>query len=414
MQAGAETGGGTAPHNAVAGAGGSRGDTCQRSSVWELEGSSADVAQQQWSPPGASLRGAQLKEWLRGILPAPAVPAHVAVLERMPRTASGKPDRLALPPPPLGQLAANGMGEHDGAVGRSPPGSRLLHVIAHVMGRAVAAERALAPGVDFFHSGGTSVSAAQVAFELGIPLALVYQHPTPQALQVALLCLRKEGKQEEVEGEEEERWHQEPLPFWGADNSSKQHHLCHSQICRAGNGGSGIVGDSNRDGDRGRDGDIGANRDTDGDGDRDNGNRDRGRDGDGDWGAEGAGMISGSSRRRSRSSAPRAQPMARQSRIREELAWPEAEPTSVAEGPEVAEVAEVPRKCGQAEGGGHSAGKAATVQRDGDKHMSIKRLLPSLPPKELEPGTGTGPGPGPEPELERSKWGGDGASKRAR
>ena len=111
-------------------------------------------------------------------LPAVALPAAIAVLDRLPRNPSGKIDRRRLP-------------DVDVAVGDAPPRTGLeqeIHdVFAEVLGVAAVDVHA-----DFFALGGTSLAAVAAASRLSTALtvpvtaAQVFEQPTVTRLAAAL------------------------------------------------------------------------------------------------------------------------------------------------------------------------------------------------------------------------------------
>jgi amino acid adenylation domain-containing protein len=101
-------------------------------------------------PEGGEVDAAELRAWLRARLPAHLVPEALVVLDALPLTPSGKPDRAALPAP--------GGGGGDGYVApRTPEEEALARIWADVLG----VERV---GVrdDFFELGGQSILATRL------------------------------------------------------------------------------------------------------------------------------------------------------------------------------------------------------------------------------------------------------------
>ncbi|AZK92478.1 MULTISPECIES: non-ribosomal peptide synthetase [Streptomyces] len=98
---------------------------------------------------GAGLSVAELRRFAAEQLPDYMIPAHLAVLDRLPLTPSGKPDRAALPAP-----------EFTGPAHRAPrtEAERILtEVFADVLGTET-----LGIDDDFFTSGGDSIRSIQV------------------------------------------------------------------------------------------------------------------------------------------------------------------------------------------------------------------------------------------------------------
>ncbi|MFB7677064.1 amino acid adenylation domain-containing protein [Kitasatospora purpeofusca] len=121
---------------------------------------------------------ADVHEFLGRSLPAYMVPASVTVLDALPLTVNGKVDRAALPAP--GRSAPTRAGRHVEA--RSPEEELFAAVWTEVLG---------VPGIgvhdDFFHLGGDSIRAVQLAGALHdrgwqVSLRDVFNAPTVAAL----------------------------------------------------------------------------------------------------------------------------------------------------------------------------------------------------------------------------------------
>jgi acyl carrier protein len=129
--------------------------------------------------PLPPLDDATLRAWLRERLPEASVPAHVRLLEELPRTPSGKPDRVALaaqdPLPGSPQVASEGP--------RSEVERRLAEIVAEILTR----DRV---GIhdSFFDLGGHSLLAtrvmARIRQELSVelPLPTLFENPTVAGL----------------------------------------------------------------------------------------------------------------------------------------------------------------------------------------------------------------------------------------
>ncbi|MFE9469597.1 amino acid adenylation domain-containing protein [Streptomyces griseofuscus] len=120
-------------------------------------------------PPSA----AEIRDHLRTRLPAAMVPSAVEVVDRLPRTGSGKIDRAALAEPPAHRAPAEG----------SPLERTVTGVWRQILGTdAVAAHD------DVFDLGAHSLQAIQAANRLGVELgrevrvAWLFQHPTAAGL----------------------------------------------------------------------------------------------------------------------------------------------------------------------------------------------------------------------------------------
>ncbi|GDY58194.1 hypothetical protein SVIO_088170 [Streptomyces violaceusniger] len=118
--------------------------------------------------------GAELREFLAGVVPEHMVPSAVVVLEQLPLTANGKLDRKALPAP-----------DYTPAPGRAPatPAEEALcGLFAQVLGLPDVPADA-----DFFALGGDSIMSIQLvgrARRAGLVFTPreVFQHKTPAAL----------------------------------------------------------------------------------------------------------------------------------------------------------------------------------------------------------------------------------------
>jgi amino acid adenylation domain-containing protein len=120
---------------------------------------------------------AALAAFLRERLPEPMVPTTWGLLSRLPLTRHGKVDRKALPAP------RRGVGSPQSAPPRTPAEKVLAGIWADLLGRGqVGADD------DFFASGGHSLLALQAvsrirdAFGVEIPVAALFETPTPAGL----------------------------------------------------------------------------------------------------------------------------------------------------------------------------------------------------------------------------------------
>ena len=130
------------------------------------------------------------RDLVRARLPAHMVPSQFVVLSSVPRTDSGKIDHRSLPPP-----SAPEQGEAASCEPATPTERRVAALVATVVRR---------PHVglfdDFFHIGGHSLTAAQLAARIRIELKVpafgirdVFLHPTVAALAARANSLIAEG-----------------------------------------------------------------------------------------------------------------------------------------------------------------------------------------------------------------------------
>ncbi|WP_437759618.1 non-ribosomal peptide synthase/polyketide synthase [Sorangium sp. So ce1389] len=148
------------------------------------------------SPGGAPRAGdaaaplvAELRALLAARLPDPMVPSTFVVLDALPRTASGKIDRRALPEPPgaSADLAADA-----GALAQAAPAEALL---AGIFAQVLAAPQ-VGLRDDFFERGGHSLRAMQLvarvreAFGVELPLRALFEAPTVAGLAARIAALR--------------------------------------------------------------------------------------------------------------------------------------------------------------------------------------------------------------------------------
>ena len=123
---------------------------------------------------GASLDSATLRQQLARRLPIYMLPAHVAVLDRLPTTGAGKLDRDALPRLDVApQISARPSTPTEAAIAR---------IFAEVLGRSIGTD------ASFFEHGGTSLGAIRVVRrvrdELGASIRVldVFRQPTIRSL----------------------------------------------------------------------------------------------------------------------------------------------------------------------------------------------------------------------------------------
>lgn len=121
----------------------------------------------------------ELAHALRRELPDYMVPAHIGLLDRLPRTIGGKVDRRALPQPTVVAQTAPASPTDD-------PTARIAAAFAQALDLG---ERPVAPDEDFFELGGNSLRAAVLVSRLRrdeelrvLAVRDVYRAPTPEGL----------------------------------------------------------------------------------------------------------------------------------------------------------------------------------------------------------------------------------------
>ncbi|PIA58756.1 hypothetical protein AQUCO_00500595v1 [Aquilegia coerulea] len=120
-----------------------------------------------------------IRNWLAQRLPPAMIPNRYVCIESLPRTSSGKVDYGYLPDPAFisKKIKSNThitLGDSD-----------LLEVIEKVFSNALMIGK-VKKDDDFFEMGGNSITAAQVAYKLGIDMRLLYTFPSPCKLLSAL------------------------------------------------------------------------------------------------------------------------------------------------------------------------------------------------------------------------------------
>jgi len=119
------------------------------------------------------LTAAELTEHARGLLPVYAVPGSVTVLDVLPRNASGKLNRRALPAPAVTRSAQEYV----------PPRTETEEVLAEIWAQVLTRDR-IGAHDDFFAAGGHSLLATRAigrmrqAFGADLPLTLMFERPT--------------------------------------------------------------------------------------------------------------------------------------------------------------------------------------------------------------------------------------------
>ncbi len=128
---------------------------------------------------GEAVAAGALRAHLEALLPAAMIPSAFVVLDRLPRTANGKMDFAALPPP--------AWGEAEETAPRTPTEERLAAIWRRLLG----VER-LGVEQSFFDLGGHSllamrlVSQVSEAFAVDVPLLAFVEAPTVAGLAAAI------------------------------------------------------------------------------------------------------------------------------------------------------------------------------------------------------------------------------------
>ncbi|MFI6047719.1 amino acid adenylation domain-containing protein [Nocardia sp. NPDC051321] len=126
---------------------------------------------------------AELRTYLGSVLPAASIPGSVVMVQRLPRTPSGKVDRGALRNSPL----ATDTTQSSGTAPATELESTVLTVWEQVLG-----VRIRSTTDDFFQLGGQSLQTIQAVNRIGaalgrdVPVALLFRHPTVAGLAAAL------------------------------------------------------------------------------------------------------------------------------------------------------------------------------------------------------------------------------------
>ncbi len=124
--------------------------------------------------------GPELISYLKSRLPQCMVPSSVSLIERIPLTSHGKVDRRALPPPCV-----------DARTPQEQPANDTERKIAEVWRQVLGAPVGMED--DFFDSGGHSLLAAQVVYQLreslgiNVSIAAFFQYPTIRSLAARVI-----------------------------------------------------------------------------------------------------------------------------------------------------------------------------------------------------------------------------------
>jgi hypothetical protein len=131
----------------------------------------------------SSVRAEELRRYLAGTLPEYMVPAAYVRLEKLPLTAAGKPDRMALPVPQEDTIAARGY---------EAPEGEIENAIAGIWAEVLKVER-VGRQDNFFELGGRSLLAVQMIARLrgvlGLEVAItdVFERPVLASLAECII-----------------------------------------------------------------------------------------------------------------------------------------------------------------------------------------------------------------------------------
>ncbi|MFJ2269216.1 amino acid adenylation domain-containing protein [Streptomyces sp. NPDC087849] len=150
--------------------------------VWTADAGDKRLAGYVVPQEGCDLTVAELRARLRERLPGYLVPAALAILPRLPTTASGKTDRKALPPPDPAAM--------EGVAYRAPQGA-VAELAAEIWAEVLGVPRVSADD-NFFDLGGHSLLATRAvarlraALDAEIPLSLIFEARTLQTTAEAV------------------------------------------------------------------------------------------------------------------------------------------------------------------------------------------------------------------------------------
>ena len=156
-----------------------------------------------------SLTANQLREFLKQKLPEYMVPAAFVTLDTLPLTPNGKVDRKALPRPD-GEITR----KQEYVAPRTPSEEIIANIFADVLG-----VKNVGIHDNFFELGGHSLLATQLisrlrlAWELDIPLRVIFESPTVAQLDQALTHLRTTNSSLSLPPIQTRQTHTEQLPL---------------------------------------------------------------------------------------------------------------------------------------------------------------------------------------------------------
>ncbi|MCI0470612.1 MAG: condensation domain-containing protein, partial [Candidatus Aminicenantes bacterium] len=150
---------------------------------------------------------AELREFLAQTLPDYMIPPYFVQIDKLPLNPNGKLNRKALPEPDMDEIGR----------GHTPPQNPCQEKLAAIWSEILHIEKEKI-GIDtnFFEVGGHSLKATIMiarihqAFDVKIPLAKIFEHPTILALSEEIT---KSGKTEFIDLKEVEKKEYYPLSF---------------------------------------------------------------------------------------------------------------------------------------------------------------------------------------------------------
>lgn len=134
-----------------------------------------------------------IRQALQGRLPEYMVPSALVILERLPLTPNGKLDRKALPAPVPQTVSGDFVA----------PRTAIEEILCNIWAEVLRVER-IGITDDFFELGGHSLLATQVisrvrsAFEMDLPLRLLFEAPTPEVFAGQIVRARGENSYGEL------------------------------------------------------------------------------------------------------------------------------------------------------------------------------------------------------------------------
>ncbi|WCJ27716.1 AMP-dependent synthetase and ligase family protein [Euphorbia peplus] len=127
--------------------------------------------------------GRSIRNWMTGKVPPAMIPSHFVYIKSLPISSSGKVDYTSL-------KGSSFLTRHGKNIIGNAKTSEILHLVKQAFCDALMVED-FSNDDDFFMMGGSSITAAQVSYSLGIDMRLLYKYPTPYRLQNAIIDERE-------------------------------------------------------------------------------------------------------------------------------------------------------------------------------------------------------------------------------